>query len=352
MGKKTVISIIIVFIILVVAAIVLIYPHSRDYSRSATSTAQTGNISPVTGADFEDRVIARIDGESIMLSEIEERVSGLTNKFREINPDMQFPEDRLQKMRKEFLDRLIKERILENASKSANIEVTDADIDERIEELQKFFGEDEAARKRFQDGIDDMDRFRNEVAKQIRIDKYFDSVAGDMSVTEKEIEEYYNANPDRFVNQEQVKAQQIVWKTPPSLSENYDQRKAEIMKTAQEVKQKADEGVDFTDLVKQYSEDENSVARSGDVGWMSKGRIPQFLNEALFPAEIGKIIGPLEGPNGIYIFKITDKKDPGKISLEEASERIQKILESQKKNAFREKMYEDLHAKAKIEILL
>jgi len=84
------------------------------------------------------------------------------------------PEERRAQMRKQFLERIIKDKILENAASEMKIEVKDAEVDERIEQLQKIFGEGEDAKQKFLGGIKDMDEFRGNIVRQIKIDRFME----------------------------------------------------------------------------------------------------------------------------------------------------------------------------------
>ncbi|MBN1355599.1 peptidyl-prolyl cis-trans isomerase [bacterium] len=302
---------------------------------------------------FENRVIARIDGEPIMMSAVEEKVKGFTDKFREINPKMQFSEERLTKMRKDFLDRIIRDKILENTSLTVDIKISETEIDQRIEQFQMIFGEGEEARERFLGGIKDMDQFRKEVKKQIRIDKYFDLVLKDkLSVTDEDIETYYKQNEDRFLTSEQVNIQQIFFPVPSKESPDYESMYTLAMEKAQKAIKDAQSGEDFHEVSRRYVAGITETDSQIDVGWISKGKYPADVEQVIFSLKPGEISKPVESQSGIYVFRILERKEPGKMSLEEARDRVRSVLENRQKSMMREELYNMLHEKAEIEILL
>lgn len=56
-----------------------------------------------------------------------------------------------------------------------------------------------------------------------------------------------------------------------------------------------------------FSIDAASRARGGDVGFVAKGTLPKTLDDAVFSAPIGAIVGPIETEMGFVIFKVKDR---------------------------------------------
>ncbi len=306
-----------------------------------------------TDPEMKDRVVARIDGDPIMFSELEERVKGFTDKFKQISPKMKFSEDRLAKMRKDFLDRLIKEKIMQKAAASMKTTVTDADVDARIEQLQKIFGSGEAAKKHFLGGIKDMEKFRKKIAEQIRIDRFMDAqIKGKVKVTDEEVRKYYSDHSDRFKSKEQVKVRQIVWRLPAKEDKEYTAKHDKAIQEAQLILKEVNTGKDFSELAKKYSQDEKTSSKGGELGWIEKGRLADPVDAVVFSLHKGEVSKPVETPSGLIVFQCEDKKDPGSYSFDEVKDRIRSMLTSRKKSKLKDELYNQLRSKMKIEILL
>ena len=108
---------------------------------AGTAVVQVDPGSVNTGHD-PNRVVARINGESIYFHEVEKRVDNFEKKFQEVNPAMKLPEEKRIKMRQDFLDRMVREKIMEQAARKGNFSVSDAEIDERINQLQKILAKE------------------------------------------------------------------------------------------------------------------------------------------------------------------------------------------------------------------
>jgi len=79
--------------------------------------------------------------------------------------------------------------------------------------------------------------------------------------------------------------------------------------TANEVKQKLDDGEDFEDLVAEYSTDSGSAENDGSLGYFSAGdMIPEF-EEVAFSMEPGEISDPVQSQFGYHIIKVNDVRE-------------------------------------------
>lgn len=69
-----------------------------------------------------------------------------------------------------------------------------------------------------------------------------------------------------------------------------------------------DEGVDFASLASQYSTDLTTKNNGGDLGFLVPGntQMPDAFNEAVFAANVGDIIGPIETERGFHVAVVTE----------------------------------------------
>ena len=76
---------------------------------------------------------------------------------------------------------------------------------------------------------------------------------------------------------------------------------------AEDVKQQLEDGGDFAELAKEYSQDPGSAEKGGDLGCLGKGEtVPEF-EEAAFGAEQGEIVGPVKTEFGYHILEVTER---------------------------------------------
>lgn len=139
-----------------------------------------------------------------------------------------------------------------------------------------------------------------------------------VAVTEQDVRRFYNDNRDRFRVEDRVKVSHILFKTmgkTPAESE-------EIRKKAEEVLQKLQQGADFPQMAKQYSDDAASTPKGGDLGWVVRGQtVPEFEKTA-FSLETGKLSGVIQTQYGFHVLKVEGRERAHQQSLEEVKEQI------------------------------
>jgi peptidylprolyl isomerase/peptidyl-prolyl cis-trans isomerase D len=69
---------------------------------------------------------------------------------------------------------------------------------------------------------------------------------------------------------------------------------------------RAKSGDPFPQLAQEFSADPGSASRGGDLGWFSKGEMVKPFSEAVFSADPGDIVGPVETQFGYHIIKVDD----------------------------------------------
>ena len=52
-----------------------------------------------------------------------------------------------------------------------------------------------------------------------------------------------------------------------------------------------------------------SNAQGGDLGEFGKGQMVPEFDQAVFAAEVGKVVGPVKTQFGYHLIKVEDKKD-------------------------------------------
>jgi len=112
------------------------------------------------------------------------------------------------------------------------------------------------------------------------------------TVTDEEVQKYYEANPNKFMKEEELELWQVFVKNE---------------KLAKTVASKARAGGDFAALAKKYSEDKNSADKGGYIGFRTANALGTVSQEA-FKLGPNKIGGPVKSRNGWAVIK-TGKKN-------------------------------------------
>ena len=133
--------------------------------------------------------------------------------------------------------------------------------------------------------------------------------------SETELEVAYDlAKPSLAVGR-QWKLAQIYVAAPEGVSKA-DLEKAEA-KLAEVKKAVADKNADFAALAKLHSEETNSAAQGGEIGWMIEAQIQPEIREAAVKLTPGELSGAVRLKDGWHILKCLDLKEPSTPPLEQ-----------------------------------
>jgi parvulin-like peptidyl-prolyl isomerase len=144
---------------------------------------------------------------------------------------------------------------------------------------------------------------------------YQDQIRDGVTVTERQVKEFYEENKDNMRTPEKREYIIILVKDD---------------KTATEVMVRAKGGQDFVSLVKEFSEDQSAKESLGRTGLVEKGKFPEFDDVAFALQNVGDISDPFKTSRGWAVVKV-ETIEPGKLpSLEEAFKNIKKQLMEEK----------------------
>lgn len=145
-------------------------------------------------------------------------------------------------------------------------------------------------------------------------------IRAELEIPEEELRDYYQANQDEFTQQEQVRARHILLFVTPERSA--EQARAEL----QQLRERIEAGEDFAALAREFSEDEATAERGGDLGFFPRGQMTADFEQAAFGAQAGELVGPIQnqlGPRtGFHLIEVQDRREGGLQSFEEVENRI------------------------------
>lgn len=154
-------------------------------------------------------------------------------------------------------------------------------------------------------------------AKESLLANYaLEKVVGAVRITDKEIEEYYNENKEKFVSPATVNASHILVDTED---------------LAMEILAKIERGETcFEDAAKEYSSCP-SKENGGSLGDFGKGQMVPEFDAAVFNMEIGEITKqPVKTQFGYHLIRLNSKKESESLALEAIKERLSRQLLAQK----------------------
>jgi parvulin-like peptidyl-prolyl isomerase len=281
-----------------------------------------------------DNVVAKVNGTSLTQKDLDRELDRLIPR---ITFHKKVPEGKRRMYYDKALEELVNRELEYQDALSKGLKPDKEEVDAEMEKIKNRFRSPEdfkAALER--EKITEAD-LRKQVEKSMLIQAIYKKTVTETSqVSEKEAKEYYDKNKSRFKQPESVKLGLI---------------SAKEEKKAKDILAKIKAGADFGDLAYKMSEDDYRV-KSGEIGYVHKGRILPEIEDVAFKLKVGQISGLIKAGDYWYIIKVEDKQPQRQLSFDEIKDKLGKELEDKRLRENKDKWITELRDKAKIEILL
>lgn len=212
----------------------------------------------------------------------------------------------------EALNALILDKIIELELEENNIEITQDQIDAEYQKAVESYGDEATMEQALAYYGYTKDEFLKNIEMNLSIEALIEP---SITITDEEIEAYFEENKDDFNEAEQVKASHILVATEEE---------------ANDVLAKIQSGDSFEELAKEYSTDTVSATNGGDLGYFTKYEMVEEFSNAAFSLDINEVSEPVKTTYGYHIIKVTDKKDAKIATLEDSKDEVKEILKDQK----------------------
>ena len=272
---------------------------------------------PVANIESPSKKVAVFEGGEVTLGEVQQfaQQSGLG----ELSPES----PQYEALIAQIMPQLVEIEIAKAYAEEQGITVSEQDVNQEVETLkdqvaQQVQGQDIGREEAFdqalqQAGITE-EQLRQQIREQLPIQKVQERVAGDAGPSQEEVEQFYEQNKAaQFTTPETRCTRHILF--------NKDQKEK-----AEEVKKQLENGGDFAALAKKYSQDPGSAEQGGDLGCIGRGETVPNFEEAVFNAEQGEIVGPVETEFGYHIIEVTEIQEEETQPLSEVEDQIRDQL--------------------------
>jgi parvulin-like peptidyl-prolyl isomerase len=221
---------------------------------------------------------------------------GMRNKFYHGRA----PVAALAVFQREVGDKLITRALLVREAERRGIRADDDWVQERLKQAEeKFARRPDWPEPREEAMLNFGERLREEsILRQLE-----QQVREVGTPTEAQVRDYYDANPEKFTEPEQVRLSLILLTVDPSAPASaWDAASAE----AEAVVTRLREGADFAELARLHSGDPSSV-QGGDMGKVHKGVLGKNVEAAIDAAALGDILDPVRVLEGIAVFRLEQR---------------------------------------------
>ena len=270
------------------------------------------------GGTADTTVAATVNGKKIMMSEVERLVTQQAK-----GKQAQLSAHDLAQARMQVLDSLIQREVLFQRAEQEKLLPSEDEISAAINKQKQDSGttDEEFARKLKEQNLTP-EALREEAKKDIAIQKLQDKYAGKITISDREVEDFYNNNKQQFKNERGV-ALAMIAVDPADNSQqgitNDAKGDADAKVKIDDVYQQLKTGADFATVARAKSEDQ-SLLRGGDIGFATEDDLRQngfpadLVSQLFGPMQVGSITPPVKfgspnSPGGRwYIFKLQEKR--------------------------------------------
>lgn len=260
-----------------------------------------GVFFPLRSQEVVDKIVAVIDNEIILKSELEFQINLFANQ-RKLDPSN-------PALKTQILNSMIEEKLLYAQALLDSIMVSEEEvkrqIDYQLEMIIQQVGSKERVEQMYGMTLEKIRReIRDNVRKEILVNRMQEKKFGMIESTRREVEEFFTNFKDSLgVIPEKVKVSHIFRnpKTTDALKKKYFELAASILDSIKA-------GADFAEMAKKYSEDPGSAASGGDLGYVKRGVFYPEFESAAFALGINEISEVIESPVGYHIIQLMDKR--------------------------------------------
>ena len=289
-------------------------------------------------------VLAHVNGEDVKKADFDRLIKNM-----ELSANQPIPAERRDEILRRALDQLVTYTVLSQETRARKVAVTDAEIDQTVKQMQSQFPSEAEFKKALTARGMTVEKLRSDARLDMGINKMMQAeVASAPPPTDAQVREFYDKNPDKFKQEEAVRASHILIPADEKADEATKKKaRAEIDDVLKQLKA----GGDFATLAKKYSKD-GSAAQGGDLNFFSKGQMVPAFDQVAFSLKPGEMSDVVTTPFGYHIIKVTEHRAASTVPFEQVSERIKEYLTEQQKQARAQSFIEELKQKAKIEVLV
>src|SRR6516162_785501 len=284
-----------------------------------------------------ERIVVRINNSIITLSDLKRSQEQLAAETSKQDPNL--PPD-AQPKQQDLLRDLIDSKLLSQKADELGISA-DTDVIKRLDELRKQMHAEsmEDLEKAAQAQGVSFEEFKNNLKESILTQKVIQQeVGGHISVTQQEIQEYYNQHKDEMQRPEQVRLSEILISTqPPATAKtansppepSTDELVAQGKAKADAIYAQLQKGAKFADVAQKESAGP-TAAQGGDLEYFKRGTLSKQLEDQVFALKAGQYTEPIRTNQGWVILRVAEHTSEGIPPLKEVEPQIQERIYMQK----------------------
>ena len=259
-----------------------------------------------------DSIVALVDEDVILRSELDLAVSGIVERVRasgESMPPMSLLEGQV-------LERLIMRELQIQRALQTGIRISDADIDQALVTLAQQNGMTlQQLRQVIEGDGESFAEFRQNIGEELMTERLRQRIVNGMEpITDTEID-IMLASEDLAGGEYNISHIMVGLREGPTPEQiKSSQEKAE------DVYERLVNGLDFASAAISYSNGSEAL-EGGLVGWRDLSSVPAFFADAVRELQPGEFTQPIRSPAGFHILKVNDYREQRQIVVKEYNAR-------------------------------
>jgi len=250
----------------------------------------------------------------------------LKKDMKFIGAGMNVLEKHQDQYRNQLAEQLICHYLIMEYGKEKGIAIPERELQSALNDIKREYGED-AFREALLRAYVDFDQWKDRFGEQLLVNRILEKVSENIvPPTYREIEQYFENNPDEFKCPQMVRFRQIVTRT-----------KGE----AESLLKRIQNGEDMSELASEYSI-APEANNGGEVGWIARDHLEESMGKVLFSMPQGKLSPVVETPYGYHIFRVLSIRSDTVKELPDVIQQIETRLFHQKREIFLKKWIENL----------
>jgi len=234
----------------------------------------------------------------------------------------------MARLKREALENLITRELLFQESRKRNIKVAAADVEREFKLLRDQFANQgqfalTMTRMRLSEPV-----LREQITHGLAIRALVnESIGSKISVSDDEIISYYERNGDSLGKPPKVNVSHILVSVDPAWNADRKQSAAERIAA---LRKRISKGEDFAILAVRHSDDSQSKAGGGDLGWFVPGQLVADMEKQVAALKVGEVSAVVEDRFGLHLIKVLERKPAVIPPLDEVRGKIRGLIKQEK----------------------
>ena len=283
---------------------------------------------------IQKTVLATVGNEKITKGDLDKQVDAqLKQQFGDDYATNTKLQEQVKQAKQQGLTSLVNQSVILQKATELNLKPSDDEINSKVDETMNGYKTQYPEEGQFEEALKQAglteDELRDSLKKQIIMSAVQDDILKDITVTDEDIQTYYDENKD---TQFSVGA-----------GANVAHILVDSEETAKSLKAKLDAGADFATLAKENSKDTGTATKGGSLGFIpynSTQYVAEFV-EGFKNLKEGEVSQPVKSQYGYHLIKATGLKGATVTPIDQVKDQIKSSLLQQKQSkAFNDKVEE------------